>query len=245
MRSAYRTDRGLVRENNEDYVLADEANGIFMLADGMGGGPAGEVASEIAVTRAHQLLMRHLPGSGTAQAGLLLSEALAAAHSAVAARALADPALEGMGTTLEIIVVRGAEAMLCHVGDSRVYLFRRGSLRRVTADDSYAAYLAQRDNIPEDRVPVRFRHVLTQAVGVSEELVPQVRILEMEAGDLLLICSDGLNEAVGDEEIEELLRRNGAELEATTEALVTAANSRGGADNVSVVIVEPIPAEAP
>src|ERR1043166_3293030 len=122
VRSTWISDRGLVRENNEDFVLADEENGIFLLADGMGGGPGGEVASNLAVTTAHETLMRLLGDHGSdRERGRLLADALAAAHSAVLRRALAEPALAGMGTTLEMVVVRGEKVSICHLGDSRIY----------------------------------------------------------------------------------------------------------------------------
>jgi PPM family protein phosphatase len=244
VRSAWKSDPGLVRENNEDAVRVDEANGIFLLADGMGGGPGGEVASELAVTAAYHSLVRDLAGRETGEIGRLLAEALGAAHSAIAKRVLGDPSLEGMGTTLEIVFAQDAKAVICHVGDSRVYMFRRRALRRVTTDDNYAAVLAESGTIPADRIPSAYRHVLTQAVGVSEELVPEIHDLRLEPGDLLLICSDGLTEALSDEEIGALIWQNRAELAALTEALVAAANVKGGPDNVSVVVVEPIPAAA-
>ena len=241
MRSAFKSDPGMVRENNEDYVLADEVNGIFLLADGMGGEPAGEVASELAVRAAHELLVRQLRDAETAGTGRILAEALAAAHSAVARHALSDASRHGMGTTLEIVVVRGAKIALCHVGDSRVYLFRQGTLRQVTTDDNYAMLLAPSGRVAE-RVRLRFRHVLTQAVGGSDEPVPEIRDLDIEPGDLLLVSSDGLSEVLENEEIEALMGRMPPEPGAIVEALVTAANGRGGPDNISVVVIEPVPA---
>ena len=240
MRSACKSDRGLLRENNEDFVLADQDHGIFLLADGMGGGPAGEVASELAVTTAHALLLRFLADTRPGQVARLLAEALAAAHSAVAKRALGDLSLQGMGTTLEIVALRGAEAVICHVGDSRIYLFRQGELRQVTSDDNYAAVMVQNRMITADRIPSRYRHILTQAVGVSDELVPEIRSLDLKPGDLLLICSDGLNGALEDREIAALIKQKGQDLEALADALVRRANEKGGADNVSVVLVEPV-----
>jgi len=242
VRSAWKSDPGLVRENNEDAVRTDDEYGIYLLADGMGGAPGGEVASGLAVQAAFELLVRLLPGQAAgADIGRLLADALAAAHSAVARRALADPLLEGMGTTLEIMVVRGAEADFCHVGDSRIYLFRRDALNQLSSDDNYAAYLAKRDNIPLERISPVYRHVLTQAVGIERELVPEIGTIGVEPGDLLLICSDGLTAALGDEEIGALMGRSRAELAAMADSLVAAANARGGPDNVSVVIVEPLP----
>lgn len=242
MRSAWKSDQGLVRENNEDAVRSDDSYGIYLLADGMGGAPGGEVASGLAVQAAFELLVRRSQGQAAGEGGeWLLADALAAAHSAVAKRALADPCLEGMGTTLEIVVVRGAEAVLCHVGDSRIYLFRGGALSQLTNDDNYAAYLARRDKIPLERIDPAYRHVLTQAVGVEKELVPEIRTVGMERGDLLLICSDGLNAALGDEAIGALMTQNREDLAAMADSLVAAANARGGPDNVSVIIVEPLP----
>jgi PPM family protein phosphatase len=240
MRSAFRTDQGVVRENNEDFVLADEANGIFILADGMGGGPAGEVASELAATTSHDLLLRELAGRHGEVTGRLLADALAAAHSAVAKRALKDLSLTGMGTTLEIVVVRGAEAVVCHVGDSRIYLYRQGTLRQLTNDDNYAAVYARAQNIPPERVPSGYRHILTQAVGVSDELIPEVLTVAFKPEDLLLICSDGLNAALSDREIRQIVAEKGRDLDAAVEGLVTAANDKGAPDNVSVLLVEPL-----
>lgn len=242
MRSAGKSDCGLVRENNEDALLIDEKNGIFLLADGMGGGPGGEVASELAIHAAHELLWRLLPdqAAGT-DIDRILAEALAAAHSAVAKRALAEPGLEGMGTTLEILVVRGSDAAWCHVGDSRIYLFRGGKLRQLTFDDNYAGYLAKSRNIPPERIAPAYRHILTQAVGVTESLVPEISAMAMKPGDLLLLCSDGLNAALEDGEIGEVLGSR-EEPAAMADSLVAAANAKGGPDNVSVIIIEPLQA---
>jgi protein phosphatase len=244
MRTVKMSDRGLVRENNEDFVLADEARGIFLLADGMGGGPAGEVASELAVTAACELLAGHRLDQSAQDVPRLLAEALAAAHSAVAKAALADPSLEGMGTTLDILLVRGAVASICHVGDSRVYLFRRGELRPLTTDDNYAAVLAEVKKVPVEEIPPAYRHILTQVVGLSDELVPELRQIELKPGDLMLMCSDGLTGALNNLEIEAIMGSRWRELADLANALVAAANEKGGADNVSVVIVEAMPAVA-
>lgn len=241
MRTAWKSDRGVVRENNEDFVLADPEHGLFLLADGMGGGPAGEVASELAARAAHDALLSQLAllGSGNRR---MLADALAAAHSAVAKRAVEEPRLKGMGTTLEIVLVQGGEALVCHLGDSRVYLYRGGKLRQLTTDDNYAALLVQNRMAMPEEIPARYRHLLTQVVGLSEELVPELRHVELKPGDLLLACSDGLNEALSDREVEEVLERFAGDPERCAQALVEAANGQGGTDNVSVLLVEPVPA---
>jgi PPM family protein phosphatase len=242
MRSAFKSDKGVMRENNEDYVLADEENGIFLLADGMGGGPAGEVASELAATVSHSLLVRELAGSEGGATGRLLADALAMAHSAVAKRALREPSLTGMGTTLEMVVVRGAEALVCHVGDSRVYLYRQGVLRQLTNDDNYAGFYARMHYLPPERIPSGYHHILTQAVGVSEELIPELLTIACKPGDIILVCSDGLNAALDDNEIRNIIAEHSLNLSEIVDALVAAANGKGGPDNVSVMVVEPVPA---
>jgi PPM family protein phosphatase len=244
MRSAHKSDQGLVRENNEDYLLADQRNGIFILADGMGGGPGGEVASEVAVTAAHASLLQRIEAGTTPVSPRALAEALAAAHSAVAKRALADSSLHGMGTTLEMVAVRGGEAETCHIGDSRIYHFRHGVLRQLTTDDNYAAMVAEVGDIPVEEIPLAYRHILTQAVGVSDQLVPEFRNVELKPGELLLLCSDGLTGALEDSEIAAVLTESAGDLDASTEALVSAANAKGGSDNVSVIIIEPVAAVA-
>jgi protein phosphatase len=127
-------------------------------------------------------------------------------------------------------------ASWCHVGDSRIYLYRSGSLDQLTVDDNYAGYLAKSRNIPPDRIPPAYRHILTQAVGLDRELVPEIGSIDIEPGDLLLICSDGLNAALEDAEIEEMLGRG--EPDEMADALIAAAIARGGPDNVSVIVIE-------
>lgn len=242
MRSAWKSDPGQIRENNEDRVLTDEKNGIFLLADGMGGGPGGEVASTLAVTTASDNLLNLLSTSAVdGDIPRQMAEALAAAHSAVFKRTIADPSLEGMGTTLDMVVIRRDRLFTCHVGDSRIYLFRGGTLRQITSDDNYAAFLAESEKIPPHLIPAAYRHILTQAVGSSEELVPEIQSLGFEPGDLLLMCSDGLNEALKDGEIEEIISRSRDDLDALAEALINASNDRGATDNVSVALIEPLP----
>ncbi len=243
MRSAWKSDRGLVRENNEDSVLADEENGIFLLADGMGGGPAGEVASHLAATIAHATLKMILREHGPKEEEMpvFLANVLAAVHSAVYKKTLAEPAFTGMGTTLDMVIVRGEKVCICHVGDSRVYLYQRKELRQITTDDNYAAVLAASGEIPPGRIPAGFRHILTQAVGISDELVPEFHTFDTQPRDLILMCSDGLNETLSDEEIGEVIYRNRDDIAVIPAALVDAANERGGPDNISVVIIEPLP----
>jgi len=208
----------------------------------MGGGPGGEVASTIAVTTARENLLNLLSANALEEdIPRLMSEALVAVQTAVVKRTIADPCLDGMGTTLDMVVIRRDRLFTCHIGDSRIYIFRRGTLRQITSDDNYAAFLAENEKIPPHLIPAAYRHILTQAIGPSEKLDPEIQSLEIEAGDMLLMCSDGLNEALKDNEIEEIIRRSPDDLDALAEDLINASNDRGGPDNISVALIKPFP----
>ena len=238
MKSAWKSDIGKVRSRNEDFILADDEREIFLLADGMGGQPGGDVASALAVRSAYGLLAERIGDTGEEGVKLLLAEVLANAHSAVSRRGIVEPSLEGMGTTLDIVCLRGGTAWVCHVGDSRVYLFRRGELLQVTTDDNLASVLAQQGVTPGE-IPTGARHILTQAVGSSDELVPEIRRLELGNGDILLMCSDGLTGMVPDDVIAQIVGGSREDLRKAADRLVAEANGRGGHDNVSVILVAP------
>ncbi len=245
MKAAWLSHQGKVRENNEDSVLVDIPRGIFLLADGMGGHRGGEVASELAVRTVHDFLMERLGETSSRNMPRLLAEALAAAHSAVSKRGMTTPELAGMGTTLEILAIREREASICHVGDSRIYVDREGKLVQVTEDDNLAAYLVMRDHLDPTELPPGYRNILTQAVGASDELTPEIRTLELLPGDVILICSDGLTGMLPDRDMEGIVARWRNSLDMAVTALVEEANARGGYDNVSVVLVAPEAAPPP
>lgn len=236
VRSAWGSDTGKVRENNEDSVLVDEARGLFLLADGMGGHRAGETASSLAVQTAHRWLIEHLPPeTAEAEVAVIISGAALEAHRAILADAESDPEHAGMGTTLELLAIRAGWAFISHAGDSRIYHMRE-TLRQITRDHNMAGRL-HAQGLPDEMINPYFRHVLTQALGSLEGVQPDTEILALQPGDLLLLCSDGLTEMLGNGEIEEILRRR-RDLPAAVNDLIAAANGAGGGDNVSVVLVE-------
>ena len=238
MKAAWKSDIGKVRNNNEDSVLVDPLRGIFLLADGMGGASGGEVASRLAVDTAYDFLRDRVGDANQASLPKLLVEALAAAHSAVYRGGINTPSLEGMGTTLEIVVIKGRKAHLCHLGDSRVYLMRNEDVRQITTDDNLAAFLVNEKHIPPEKVPPYARHMLTQAVGSSETLIPDLHAIELQAGDIVIICSDGLTGALADEDIAAIIRNSRDDLDAAATDLIREANVRGGFDNISAVLVD-------
>jgi serine/threonine protein phosphatase PrpC len=220
------TDIGLVREGNEDSYLVEEP--LFAVADGMGGHRGGEVASRLALDTIESLFRR---GQGA------LAEQVQEANRAVFERSSLDRAVAGMGTTLTAALVEDDRARLAHVGDSRAYLYRDGELRMLTEDHTLVNRMVQQGEITEaeaERHPQR--SVVTRALGVEMSVPVDEVIVDLERGDRLLICSDGLTGMVDDESIAELLSRE-SDPQGAAEALVRAANEAGGVDNTTVIVI--------
>ena len=238
-----RTDRGRVRDNNEDAVLCDPLRGLAVLADGMGGYLAGEVASAMAVARIAADLAPVLPWPGASAPtdtlqGLVRSATEAANH-AIWSAAQAHSGYAGMGTTVVVAAVDGERLVLGHVGDSRAYLLRGGLLQRLTRDHSWvqdqldAGLLA-----PEQAMLAPNRNLVTRALGVDSGVVVDVASHGFLAGDICLLCSDGLTDMLTDADITALLA-GPASLAQRASVLVDAANAQGGRDNISVILVSP------
>jgi PPM family protein phosphatase len=205
MKIASKTDTGKVRTNNEDSILIDQERGIFILADGMGGHNAGEVASKIAVDTVHDFLKERIGINESAEKILhALDGAILKAHDAIKEKAVSDINFRGMGTTLVVLVVRNEKAYLCHAGDSRAYLFR-DSLERLTKDHTVGDSWVEKGYMTREQVPAQQWHSLTQAVGVGDYPVPDKITVELKPGDVLLLCSDGLTDMLPDDEIAAIL----------------------------------------
>ena len=238
------SDTGRVRDNNEDAVVHDASLGLAVLADGMGGYNAGEVASGIAtecVQRAFGAWLR-AQGNGRAASARDLRRAMeccaADANRAILQAAQAQPAYRGMGTTLVFCLFRPERILVGHLGDSRCYRLRNGTLRCLTRDHSVLqehidAGLVQR----AQACTVPYRHLLTRALGVEAGIQLEVAEHAPQAHDRYLVCSDGLTDMLGDAEIAALLGAE-APLDRAAKALVDAANAAGGRDNVSVLLVQ-------
>lgn len=218
MRVEARTEVGLVRDHNEDQYLADEQRRIFVVADGLGGHAAGEIASHVAVRALHDAVSTNpLDQHSEPAAGLL--DALTAAHDAVLENASRHPSRSGMGTTAVVAYLSADERELWvgHAGDSRAYLCRGRDLRRLTADH-------------------RSGLGLSQALGIAT-ISPDIARIDLEPGDRLLLCSDGLTDLVDDDTIAEALAAD-EPLDERADRLVREAMSRGGLDNVTVLLVD-------
>jgi protein phosphatase len=235
LRSAARTDVGLRRRANEDRYAVAEELGLYLVADGMGGHSAGQVASEMAAEGA----VRALQTLVAAEASLSekLRFAVAAANREIHTAAQAKPALAGMGTTLVALLAGERRIALAHVGDSRAYLVRGGKIRQLTDDHSLVGELIRRREItPTAARGHPHRHVLMRALGVRRSVEPDLAELTPAAGDTFVLCSDGLTGHLSDDEIAGLVCRD-TDVEAASDRLVDLANSRGGEDNITVVLV--------
>jgi protein phosphatase len=225
------TDIGPKRKRNEDRSLVRHLNGRGLLAavaDGMGGAAGGDVAAQISMD-----VLGALDFSGEAVAALL-SDAIQEAGRAIVKRAARTPSLEGMGTTTTAVVVRRSTAYWAHVGDSRLYHLRGGTLRQVSVDHSFLqTFLDDGSMTPEEVEKHPFRHVLDQCVGCSE-CSPDSGVLELLSRDVILLTTDGLHKILNDKAIIDCLRPP-LSLEAGVTKLIAAALEGGGTDNVTVV----------
>jgi PPM family protein phosphatase len=229
------TDVGRTRSGNEDSYFCGRA--VFAVADGLGGHQGGEVASAAAVAP-----LADLDGRGfadPAEAAEALAAAIREANSAILDQAAGDPGLWGMGTTVTAAAVAGDRHLqLAHVGDSRAYLLRDGSLEQLTTDHTVVGELVRRGRLTPDQAAIHpERSILTRAVGLDPRVpVDTPDPLELVPGDQVLLCSDGLTEAVPDSRIAELLSTS-PDGDAACRALIDAANDAGGPDNITVVLI--------
>ena len=234
LRGAARTDVGLRRRANEDTFALVPELGLYLVADGMGGHTAGQLASRLA-TRACVGALKELAKS-RATLTEKLRACVEAANREIHDTAQAKPELTGMGTTLVALLAGGGRIALAHVGDSRAYLIRAGQIRRLTDDHSLVAELVRRQEISEESARGHpHRHVLTRALGVRRAVEPDLAELTPAPGDVFVLCSDGLTNHFEDAELAKLVS-DATDLQEACEDLVDIANGRGGEDNVTVVL---------
>ncbi len=253
VRAVMRTDPGVERTHNEDAAYLDGDGRFVVLADGMGGQSAGELASAMAVGAVRVAMeeaadelaefARSPTFSGRERIRALVEAAVRRANDDILAHGVADPTTRGMGTTLEVVVTIGGEAFVSHVGDSRTYLIRRGAAIQLTADHTVAEQMKKAGVLTPAQVEVSpMRSVLTSAIGVSAELAIDHAHVWLRAGDRLLVCSDGLHDYFTHEDLGERLSLDACD--AALADLLAQARARGGHDNITGIIIEQI-ARAP
>ncbi len=248
------TDKGLVRDLNEDTCASDLDLGLVVLADGMGGCQAGEVASRIAVDTVMQELWQPRKkidktpiknknyANGLHQISILLEQAVVRANQAIFQESEVNSSRHGMGTTVVTAVFERDFISIVHIGDSRLYRLRNDEFKLLTKDHSIVQELIDCGLYTEEEARTApQRHLLTRALGVATEVVVDVQEQHTVAGDIYLFCSDGLSDMLSNDEIAHVLKNTRDDLSHAARALVDMANFKGGMDNISVVLVRVLP----
>lgn len=246
IRAAGMTDVGCVRKHNEDSFLAAPELGLYVVADGLGGHAAGEVASRIVVERVAQFVGETTEKDRTwpleydtnlSFDGNRLKVALLLSDQAIADDIRRNPERETMGSTVVACLMNGGKATLAHVGDSRAYLLSTNGIRQVTRDHSWVAEQVANGILTPSEARIHpFRNVITQALGNGGDLEIEIQELELGKSDRLLLCSDGLSGMVGDAQIWDIVNRS-PDFQTAVESLISAARNNGGEDNITAVLV--------
>ncbi len=237
-----KSDVGKIREINEDsfYITKDQFNELqlFILADGMGGCNAGEVASKEAVTCTKKYIETNFKEVQKNKESLLklVKDSMEYANMIVYEKSLEDRNLEGMGTTLEVCLIYNNRVYIGHVGDSRVYRIRKKFMRKLTQDHSYVQKLVQEGNITQEEAEHHEqKNILMKALGCNAYVEPDIMVKGFQKEDTLIICSDGLTNMVSNNEIYEKVNEN---FEFATNELVDLANQNGGMDNITIITIK-------
>ncbi|PCJ17552.1 MAG: protein phosphatase [SAR86 cluster bacterium] len=238
------TDTGLRRKYNQDYIGFEQSSGIVVLADGMGGHKAGEVAAQMAVDsvlKTLQSLTQQESSVSITGSQLLefVSNTISDSNSEIYQAAASCEEHDGMGTTIVAAIIEGSNIYVGHVGDSRLYLYREQVLRRITKDHSLVQSLIDKGFYTEQEARnASIGNVVTRALGSRAEVEVDTRRIEMETNDIFLLCSDGLTDMVSDWQIAEIINSNIQDIDRAANELVDLANKYGGKDNISVILIQ-------
>ena len=239
MKLAGKTDVGRVRQENQDDYRAGELPGDaawVLVCDGMGGAKGGREASRSACDVIERCFREQYPQCMPGEEETFLKRALISANRFVFQKAAREEALAGMGTTAVCGLVRAGQAFLCHAGDSRAYLYRDGALTQLTHDHSYVQELVDCGTITQEQAEHHpQKNIITRALGVDYRLEPEFTTVALQAGDVLLLCTDGLTNAVPTEQLEQLL--HSGSFYDLPDVLIRTANENGGPDNITALLV--------
>ena len=244
LRIAGYTDTGMRREYNQDHIGFDQELGLAVLADGMGGHKAGEVAAQMAVKFVLEKLQNLvLQENSVAITGSQLlefvSNTISASNAEIYQAQEAEEAYTGMGTTVVMAMIVGTQAYIGHVGDSRLYVRRNRTVKRITKDHSLVQDLIDRGFYTEREARnANVGHVVTRALGTRPDVEVDTLELQLEPYDLLILCSDGLTDMVSDWQIAETIDENITDLDLAVKKLIALANQNGGKDNISVILMQ-------
>ena len=229
---------GLIREINEDsYFVSEDTMNLFIVADGMGGHKAGEVASSLAIDSVKSFIQNHIPkavGNSDESVCKIIEEAIFEANTRVFKESIQEERYQGMGTTITMALIQ-SKMFIGHIGDSRAYLIRDGEITQITQDHSLVAELLKNGTITEKEAKAHpQRNIITRALGTEENILVDVYTIELLQGDIIVLCSDGLSNLVDPVEIKESLM-NSRSMQVGCEHLVALANERGGHDNITII----------
>ena len=235
------TDVGRCREHNEDAISWDTRIGLALLADGMGGHNAGEVASILAVdsikTSLADVVTPEIVASGVVDYKDAMVDAISFANREINEQSLENPEYAGMGTTLVAVLFLNHRIIYAHVGDSRIYRLRQSTLQRLTSVHSLLQEMIDNGYLSDEEAQESTsRNLITRALGISAEVDVDIAEQDTEIGDIYLLCSDGLTDLVSDPELNDVIMQYSDDLELASRTLVDRANQKGGTDNISVVL---------
>ncbi len=235
------TDVGQTRDHNEDAISWDARLGLALLADGMGGHNAGEVASIMAVdsikTSLADVVTPEIIASGIVDYSEAVVDAISFANSEINEQSLDNPEYAGMGTTLVLVLFLNHVVIYAHVGDSRIYRLRQSKLEQLTSDHSLVQEMIDNGYLShEEAQESTSRNLITRALGISDEVEVDIAEQDTEIGDIYLLCSDGLTDLVTDQDINDVIIRYREDLDLASRTLIDMANQKGGTDNISIVL---------
>ena len=239
MKTFSMTHVGQRRETNQDYMYTSETSvgrlpDLFLVADGMGGHAAGDYASRFTVEK----IVEYVTESEESEPVTVLGEAVRYANEHLLAEANADASKAGMGTTIVAAVVVGDKLYTANVGDSRLYVINQERITQITRDHSLVEEMVQSGKLQKEEMRTHpNKNIITRALGTNPEVKADCFEIEVEEGDVLLLCSDGLSNMMEDKTIEAIIKKNPEDMEQAARQLVDEANKAGGKDNISVVLV--------
>ncbi|CCQ96060.1 Serine/threonine phosphatase stp [[Clostridium] ultunense Esp] len=242
MEIGVKTDIGRIRDINQDayYISSHKEHPLFIIADGMGGHKAGEIASRMAVEIISSRLEKDLKRLELDDSGIKdkIVCSISKANEKIYRKALEEEKFSGMGTTVTLAYKNNEKIFIGHVGDSRAYLFRKGVLSQITKDHSLVEELIRNGSISKEEAKLHpQRNIITRAVGTSKEIESDLIVQENNKGDILLLCTDGLTNMLMDEEIKEYLLVN-EDMQKVCDELVKLSNDKGGYDNITVLAIK-------
>ena len=237
MDTAYISDIGLFRKNNEDHYLVMDEYGLFAVCDGMGGHKGGDVASKLAVDCLQEYMLNLAADSLSQNPISVLNAAIQKANYLIWLQAQGNLELHEMGTTITAAMIRKKQLAVANVGDSSLYVFRNGKLNKITRDHTLAEKMVADGLLKnEDKKSSGYNHILTRALGIQEEVVIDNFEHQLYRGDLVLLCSDGLTDMLDDNEIETILNQQ-ENLQKSLNTLLDTALTKGGYDNITIILL--------